>query len=435
MNNVAQLGINIAVKNVRQVEKVINRINDRLKKLGMSVAQNSKQMERSGKAAEDAGRKTQKTFDDADRGAQKLTKSLDGVVKKWVSIGGAVKLVSMIMRRAFAKIDEITGLTNMANSAGIGAKRIESLGKALREYGGDASSAAGAYTSMSDIIGAARSGRGISQDIVTAASRYGIALNGGMLTEDQLMTNIARAMQVQRKKGNMYGVRDIASAFGIDEAMMLHLSQAGANWDRGLPAAKLAEKQAEAQKIKDMQLKVSDAMDALLLKALPAIVRIGEILEEWYNKVMANTKAAEEYGKKAHPTIAGNKTNAYQVFGEKDSFVVGAVPYKASNIDDAIAIAESQGGKNSFSYDPILAMHKLKRAQELIDYYHNNNLLDESFKQTALNNVRGALSGIGNTGARLTEVNGKVRIELINNSGLPVAGQIVSNSVNSTISE
>lgn len=429
MNNVARLGIDIAVRNVKQVEKTLIKLNDRLKSLGVSVAQNSKKMEESGKTAEDAGRKTQKTFTDADRGAQKLTKSLNGVVKKWVSIGAAVQLVSMVMRRAFAKIDEITGLKNMANSAGVAAERIESLGKKLRAYGGDASSAASTYSSIGDIIGAARSGRGISQDIVTAASRYGIALNGGMLTEDQLITNVARAMQAQRKKGNMYGVRDIASAFGIDEAMMLHLSEAGANWDRNLPAAKLAEKEEEAKKAKDLQNKLSDMIDELMIKTIPLINDAMQVIVDAFGKIAKIRKERREV--KENEEILENIKKAKQRpieerIQELASFGIKGGQSKEQARRDAIfsmyKFGDEEDQKKLKPYfdaaskqvasESLIA--RINKAREYADYYNNNNMIN----QFGLNNVRSMLEGISGTSADLVHKDGKLMIEVIDKAGV-----------------
>ena len=174
MNNEAQFGVRFAVKNAKQVQKTMDAINAKLKRMGVSAEQTGKKLDQTGKDAEQTGKKQEQAFENGAKKADQMSKSLDRVVKKWLSIGGAVALVATIIRKAFNKVDEITGLRAMATSAGIAASRIESLGKKLREYGGDASSASSAYTSLGDVLGAARSGRGISQDIVTASSRYGI---------------------------------------------------------------------------------------------------------------------------------------------------------------------------------------------------------------------------------------------------------------------
>lgn len=292
MNNEARFGMSFAVKGAKQVQKTQDAINAKLRKMGVTAEQTSKKIEDIGKKSEETGNKQKRTLEDGTSKANELSKSLDRVVKKWLSIGGAITLVSRIIRKAFAKMDEVTGLKRMSQVAGVLPSRIESIGKKLKElYGADSSSAASAYTSVGDILGAARSGRGISQDVVAASARYGIALNGGMLTEDQLLTNIARAMQVQRKKGNMYGVREIADAFGIDDAMMLHLSERGANWDRGLPAANLAKMQEEAQKTKELQTKLDDMATKFinvvmpaLLAGMEAIVKIAGIIEDKWGK-------------------------------------------------------------------------------------------------------------------------------------------------------
>ena len=313
-----------------------------MKRIAKVSEQTGKRIDDLTKRIEEAGRKGKRTLSDGEKHANKMSKSLDKVVTKWLSIGGAITLVSRLIRRAFARIDELVGLNRMAQSAGVLDKKIYSLGRHLKElYGGDASSVAGAYTSVGDIIGAARSGRGISQDVVEAASRYGIALNGGMLTEDQLMTNIARAMQVQRKKGNMYGVRDIASAFGIDEAMMLHLSEKGANWDRGLPAANIEEAKQAALKAKQLQEKLDNMINQLIDTFLPALVSGLQVLTNIVQDIAENVRSIVNFkykpAQKAKPDFEKAK-EFYKSTGMSEDEADAAANRFVSNMDTRLKI-------------------------------------------------------------------------------------------------
>lgn len=409
MNNEAHFGLRFAVKGAKEVQKTQDAINAKLKKMGVTAEQTSKKMDKVGKEAETTGDKQKNTLNGGIKKADELSKSLDRLVKKWLSIGGAVTIVARIIRKAFAKIDEITGLRAMATTAGIAAERIESLGKKLREYGGDTSSAASAYTSIGDVLGAARMGRGISEDIVAASARYGIALNGGMLSEDQLITNIARAMQAQRKRGNMYGVRDIASAFGIDEAMMLHLSQAGANWDRGLPAANLAAKQAEAQKAKELQIKIDNLVDELISKVLPLLPPALQGIIDVVNWLKEHFSIGKGLNPGYVPVDKNWKPNYNQVYEANKS--IGMSDEEAK---DAAKRTMYLTGQYPF-YENELRERKLKSAQQWADYY--NQHLGEIGVSRALNNMQQFVAGTG-ASVQAIPYSAGLKIEIVDKSGL-----------------
>ena len=412
MNNEAQFGVRFAVKNAKSVQKQMDSINAKLKQMGVSAQQTGKKIDQSGKEAEQAGKKQDQALESGIKKSNELSKALDKTVKKWLSIGGAVTLVATIIRKAFNKVDEITGLKAMANTAGIAASRIESLGKKLREYGGDASSAASAYTSVGDILGAARSGRGISQDIVTASSRYGIALNGGMLSEEQMITNIAKAMQIQRKRGNMYGVRDIASAFGIDEPMMLHLSQAGANWDRGLPAANLATKQAEAQKLKELQTKLDNMIDKLLAEVIPLLIpALQGIIDvvAWLKSKYQIKDTNKDYS----ITVNGKTTTAHAM--DDGTYLIGGKQYYANSI--AEALTKAQTGSTISGINSLSDNTRLGIAREYADLY-NKDLNAYGGANFALNRINDILTGVNGTHANLVNSGGKLQIVIEDKAGV-----------------
>lgn len=419
MNNEAQFGVRFAVKNAKQVQKQMDAINAKLKQMGVTAQQTGKKLEENSKDAEQAGKKQERTFESGSKKANEMSKSLDRVVKKWLSIGGAVTLVATIIRRAFAKVDEITGLRAMATSAGVAASRIESLGKKLREYGGDASSASSAYTSLGDILGGARSGRGISQDVVTASSRYGIALNGGMLTEDQLMTNIAKAMQVQRKRGNMYGVRDIASAFGIDEAMMLHLSQAGANWDRGLPAANLAKKQADAAKAKALQIKLENFLDEFTAQIIPILIPALQGLVDVINWIKSKFNVPSE------PTKYGITQNGIRTEVDKlpnGKWKVNGREYAAKDAVEAYKMDKQQHPTISKGERDAKA---IASARDWAKYY--NEHMGEVGVSRSITNLQNMLAGTGATAQAIPYATG-LKIEIVDKAGVLRNTQITASS-------
>lgn len=437
MNNEAQFGVRFAVKNAKQVQKTMDAINAKLKQMGVSTEQVGKKIDQTGKEAESTGKKQDKTLDSGVKKADKMTNALDRVMRKWLSIGGAITLVSMVIRKALSRVDELTGLNRMAQSAGVAQSKIYSLGKELKKlYGADASSAASAYTSLGDILGGARSGRGISSDVVTAASRYGIALNGGMLTEDQLMTNIAVAMKAQRNKGNMYGVRDIANAFGIDEAMMLHLSNKGKDWDRGLPAANLKEAQDSAKKARELQDKLDTLAKELIDNVLPLVVKgmqaIVDVVD-WLKQKYGNFgKEAKAYNSLAHPIVNGKEVNAYKVFGKSGVYNVNDNTIYADSLEQAIAKEQ-----NKYKKDPFFQMSDNARLAVAQDYaaQYNKTMDSGTLKSFGLPKIQEMISGISAVNANLATNNGKVSIVIEDKAGalrnMNVTGKINgSNTIN-----
>ena len=153
MNNEAHFGVTFGVKGAKQVQKAVDIINNRMSKLRNYIDKIGNQITNVSKKTQSAGKKSEEVFTKGKQKADKMSNSLDRLAKKWLTVGGAITLVSNIIRRAFARVDELTGLNRMAQSAGVASSKIYSLGKALKKYGADSSSAAQAYTSLNDILG------------------------------------------------------------------------------------------------------------------------------------------------------------------------------------------------------------------------------------------------------------------------------------------
>lgn len=396
MNNEARFGVTFGVKGAKQVQRAVDSVNGKMKKLRDYIDRIGTQMTNVGKTAQNTGKKQDEVFTKGTQKANKMSNSLDRLAKKWLSIAGAITLVSMVVRKAFARIDELTGLNRMAQSAGVASSKIYGLGKALKKYGADSSSAASAYTSLSDILGGARAGKGIGEDVVAASARYGIALNGGMLSEDQLMTNIAKAMQAQRKKGNMYAVRDIANAFGIDEAMMLHLSEKGAGWDRGLPAANLKEAQTQAQKAQQLRDRLSELVNQLIDTTLPlindAMQAILDVINWLKNKFDIGKVSYNDY--KTAQFNAKNLTPQERFNALKQGFINGGMSDKEAS-ESAVRSAARLGIPG---YQGLAEAQVLQSARKWADYYNNTSGVDIN---TGLRNVQEMLSSIPGTNAKL----------------------------------
>ena len=439
MNNEAHFGVTFGVKGAKQVQKAVDIINNRMSKLRNYIDKIGNQITNVSKKTQSAGKKSEEVFTKGKQKADKMSNSLDRLAKKWLTVGGAITLVSNIIRRAFARVDELTGLNRMAQSAGVASSKIYSLGKALKKYGADSSSAAQAYTSLNDILGGARAGKGINEDVVGASARYGIALNGGMLTEDQLMTNIAKAMQAQRNKGNMYGVRDIANAFGIDEAMMLHLSEKGANWDRGLPAANLKQAQEEAQKTQQLRDRLNELVNQLLIKSLPLINDAMQAildLVNWLSRKFRFKRNDSESSKK-------NLPKDIKEMPTTKGWVVGGVVYPNMTKDEAIKKWEErlnkgkektkkrptiQAPENPLTQGQIDAT-RIKHARDWAEYYNN---LPDTNMSWALNNVKEILGDTGGVNAYTIPAKDGIKIIIEDKAGvlrnMNVYGQVGNSS-------
>lgn len=430
MNNEAQFGVRFAVKNAKQVQKTMDAINAKLKQMGVSTEQVGKKIDQTGKEAETAGKKQEQALDKGTDKANKMAGALDRVVKKWLSIGGAVTLVAMIVRRAFARADELTGLSRMAQSAGVAENKIYSLGRALKKYGTDSSSAASAYTSLGDILGAARAGRGINQDVVSASARYGIPLNGGMLTEDQLMTNIAIAMKAQRNKGNMFGVRDIANAFGIDEAMMLHLSEKGKDWDRGLPGANLKKAQEEAQKQQLLRDRLNELINQFIDITLPLINDGMQAILDLVNwlKQKFNFQPNKGIATLAEGNVATkNFTPTYEKVFEANK----SLGMSDEEADQQAKLAVVNSGQG-YTLKGRLEAEQLESAKKWANYYNTTKGID---MVGALNNVKNMLGDVSGANANLVYDRGQLKIVIEDKAGvlrnMYVTGKVEgSNTIN-----
>lgn len=264
-NQTANFTLRFLVKNLAQMERAINQIDSKLGRLADS--------------AEKSQGDTQRVIENNIKSIDRMGKVLDKTILKWFSLGKAIQIIGSLVRKAFQKADEFIGLKAISESAGVATTKIERLGKALKEsYGGGFSDAASAFSGLADILYGARTGKGISDAVAIASSRYGISLNAGNMSEEQLMTNIAVAMKNANATYGMAAVREIADAFGIDQAMMLHLTEKGAAWDRNLPASSLAQMQADAEKAKQLQTKLDSMIDQLVAEIFPAVVKGMEVL-------------------------------------------------------------------------------------------------------------------------------------------------------------
>ncbi len=308
MNQEAQFALRFVVKDLAKIRKATDEMNKRLADMG-------------------------KRANTASKGINKVQGSFR---KATVAIGKfalAYFALSKMISTVFSKAAESIQIDMMADSAGVAADKIGKLGKALRVYGGDAKTAGSAYMNLTNIIGGATHGRGLSEDITRVNAMYGIGFNYGNISQDQLMTNIAVAMQKLRNKGDQWGINQIASAYGIDASMANFLSEQGANWSnkanrekweklsksetRQLIEAEEALKTAYENAMNNLAPTLTSVLNALgiLTPAVESIAKVlnmtwwerqGESVGKWWYNTF-NKKAPEE-----QPDITPEAYSQYQ---------------------------------------------------------------------------------------------------------------------------
>lgn len=229
--------------------------------------------------------------------------------------------LSKIMSATFKKVSETIQIDLMAQSAGVAADKIGKLGKALRIYGGDARSAGSAYSSLTDVIGGATHGMGISEDVARVNAMYGIGFNYGNISPDTLMTEIAKTMHRLRGQNDQWAINQIAKAYGIDAPMANFLAEQGANWSSEANKHKFkrvskteTQRLIESQDNLDAQLaKLGDRMMPILTKLVDVTEQLLAWLEEKFAQRNPNKKKFDENG---NYTQVG-KDNSFLSYNEK----------------------------------------------------------------------------------------------------------------------
>lgn len=224
--------------------------------------------------------------------------------------------LSKIMSATFKKANETIQIDLIAQSAGVAAEKIGKLGKALRIYGGDARSAGSAYSSLTDIIGGATHGMGISEDVARVNAMYGIGFNYGNISQDALMTEIARTMHRLRGQNDQWAINQIAKAYGIDAPMANFLAEQGVNWSSEANKYKFERvSKSETQRLIESQ----DNLDAELAKlgnrlvpVLTKLVNVAENLLAWLE---------EKFGQRNPNTKKFDANGGYSQLGRDNSYL------------------------------------------------------------------------------------------------------------------
>ena len=314
MNQEAVFALKFVVKDLAKMQRGIDAVNKNLEKLNKTVGKGNKNFNKQTKEVN----KLNQSFAKAARGALKFAL--------------AYVTVQKIFNTAMKNANESLQLHLMADMAGVAAEKVNKLGRALLRYSGDAKSAGSAYRSLSDIIGGATHGMGISEDVSRVNAMYGIGINYGNISEDELMTNIAVAMNRLKQNGDTWGIRQIASAYGLDDAMADFLATEGANWaaKRDTYEAPLTDREIAAESLekqKDIENYLNEIVNKLLPYIQDALDFVCNALESlpWFDKKYSEykkekAKAIEGYKAKSDEKIANLEKSGFSVWEDPERF-------------------------------------------------------------------------------------------------------------------
>lgn len=295
----------------------------------------------------------QKNANKASSGMNKLNTSMGKTIRSLGKFALAYFTLSKIISTTFKQANEAIQIDLMAQSANVAADKIGKLGKALRIYGGDAKSAGSAYASLTDIIGGAQHGMGISEDVQRVNAMYGIGFNYGNISQDTLMTEIATSMHRLRQKGDQWGINQIAKAYGLDSSMANFLAEQGANWSSE------RNKQQWERVSKSETVRLLEAQDNLekatanlgnaLIKYLPELVNGITALVNAINTVIDTFSWGKKAGNEAGDKLFETKKN------------LGLVP--EVKISDK---ARKEYFKDKMPQEQFLVMEEMRKAHDAV---------------------------------------------------------------------
>ena len=256
MNNESVFALRFVMKDFTKMRKAVEQINKNIEMM-------------------------KKNADKASGSMNKLNTSMGKTIRTVGKFALAYFTLSKVISTTFKKAQETIQIDLMAQSAGIAADKIGKLGKVLRAYGGDARTAGAAYASLTDIIGGAQHGFGISQEIARVNAMYGIGLNYGNISQEELMTNIAVKMKELRGKNDQWAINQIASAYGLDASMANFLAEQGANWSNKVNREKFEKlSKSESRQLIESQETLTNQIEALMAKSAPLITQVLGVLEQ-----------------------------------------------------------------------------------------------------------------------------------------------------------
>ena len=254
----------------------------------------------------------------ASSGMDKMNTSIGKTVRSIGKFALAYFALSKVISSVFSKANESIQLNLIAQSAGVARKEVGKLGKALRAYGGDVRSAGSAYSSLTNIIGGATHGMGISEDVMRVNAMYGIGFNYGNISQDALMTEIAKSMKRLRGKGDQWAINQIASAYGIDSSMANFLATHGVGWKAQVNSQEWKDiSLSDSQRLLQAQENIKAKFDIVINELLPKIADAVEGIYKIIDAVFGHL--AKPNPNKAHFT---SENGSYTKTGKGNSALV-----------------------------------------------------------------------------------------------------------------
>ena len=165
-------------------------------------------------------RRVQDASDSAAKSADKNTQSVQKSEKGFIGLkNGVLKAIAplaafgVIINRTLNFARQGEDLLFMANSAGVAAESFNALALAAERIGGSRAGMAGSLGSLSSALQGIR--RGEENGLTQAAMYYGVQFAGpdGLATPEQMLENIARAMEGRTVAEQM----DMGRMLGLDE--------------------------------------------------------------------------------------------------------------------------------------------------------------------------------------------------------------------------
>ncbi|MGN0016201.1 MAG: hypothetical protein ACI37O_02545 [Candidatus Avelusimicrobium sp.] len=158
-------------------------------------------------------KRVQDASDAAANSAQKAEKGFTGLKNGIVKALAPLAAFGVIVNRTLNFAQQGEGLLFMANSAGVAAEKFSALALAAERIGGSRAGMAASLGSLTSSLMGIR--RGEENGLTQAAMYYGVRFGGpeGLATPEQMLENIARAMQGRSAAEQM----DMGRMLGLDD--------------------------------------------------------------------------------------------------------------------------------------------------------------------------------------------------------------------------
>jgi hypothetical protein len=375
MNNEAVFALRFVMKDFTKMRKAIEQINKNLEQMKNNANK-------------------------ASGGMNKVNTAMGKTTRSLLKFAAAYFTISKITSTIFSKANEAIQLRLMADMAGVAADKVGKLGKALRLYGGDAKAAGAAYGSLTNIIGGATHGMGVSEDVSRVNAMYGIGFNYGNISQEELMTQIAIAMKRLKGNNDQWAINQIASAYGLDSSVASFLSKHGADWSKQADAQKIfMPAESETKQLIKKEEELKEGLSSLMFKFEPLLSAGIDILQKMLPvlETIANVLDMKWWKKQ------GEKIG--ETFHELDK--LSQKPYVAPDTEAKIKYAEQQMLAGKLDYGKYINLLETYRTQDKIADFKRRGFTDEDIKTF----------GLGGNSPIKIEDNSSVKVSIINESG------------------